>query len=512
LVGDEKSQGQKEGDPVETDPSKGMFTGLRTYLHDLIHLRSLRREMDQVEMWREQTNRETSQPQDDSKVDLGPLLEIIQREESSPLQHPIYLSGLKPSTGSEVDPVKAASQQLIKAERLFFRSLKKYEVAFAQNSYPLAEVLFRFAKIFSNRAEYDRATSYLLKGWAIVEKVGRQKEPLASRILIDLVESSHRSKNYYESDKGFYTLLDLTEEGEGEQSPEMGEILNGLANYFVSCGEYNKATLIFDRALNIFLANGMENHTIFINILNSSGSMYYGLQVFSEAHRLYNLAVVTIEKYHLYSDTNSPILFHNAGLVCCHINRMQEARGLLVKSLVMALQNGQEWVLWKGCYSLSYLFSKEENLPGALFFGKLAVAITLQSWQVSPDQPSEPMDQFLTEHMEKLFEMAQREQEWDLIQEVIAHHTQTQSEIGLEDSWTFFSGEEKTQFQVFLMLSLQVKQVPINLLVNKKHPSQPESGLANSRLKELESGFLKLLARWEIKKVKRPSRLSPLIT
>jgi tetratricopeptide (TPR) repeat protein len=498
-----------EGEAVLT-ASPGVLSSLRRYLHNLFHLRALHRDLDNNTLWGEEGRQEQGAKVPVLPLDIDRIQEIISEEEQQTDHRPIFLSDLIPKEKVlEVDSVieggKGPSQGLIDAERHFFRSLKDYEAAFEQDSFPLVDILYRFAKLFISRGQHDRAVSYLQKAWSISQKADKQSEPIAGIILVHLVEASHRCKNMFESDKGFYSLLEVTEQRGALQTPELGEALNRLANYFVSCGENNKATLIFDRALNVFFFNQQEDHSVYINVLNSSGSMYYGLQVFPEAHRLYELAIRSIEKHDLYTDSNTPILYHNSGLVCCHINRMTEARTRLVRSLITALQNGQEWVLWKSCYSLSYLFFQENTLSGALFFGKLALAITLQSWQGRLDDAPLAIDPFLAEHMENLFQTMGRESEWEEVQEVFSQFIQVPSEGKFEDSLQFFSGEEKTQFQVFLLLSLKVKQVSLSALTEPGiSPSQHQNRPGN-QMEELEVGFLRLLSRWDSKKKGRLS-------
>ena len=510
MVGNAKSNGVKEDSAAKLTADTGVFSGLRVYLHDLIHMRALRRDLDKTALWGDGVDQEEAGEPTVLPLDVDRIQEIIAEEEQKTDYSPIFLSGLirqkqDGDIGQKIAGGKGASQGLIDAERHFFRSLTAYEVAFKNDSFPLADILFRFAKLFSSRGHYDRASSYLQKAWSIIQKTGKQGEPDAGLILVSLVEIAHRCKNFFESDQGFYSLLELTEQRGGLQSPELGEALNGLANYFVSCSEYNKATLVFDRALNVFFLNRQDDHPVFIDILNSSGSMYYGLQIFSEAHQLYELAIRSIETHRLYDDYNTPILYHNSGLVCCHIKQMKDSRIRLVRSMITALQNGQEWVLWKSCYSLSYLFFQEKSMSGAMFFGKLAMAITLQSWQGKPQSFSRSIDPFLSEHMENLFKQADKEQEWEELQQMIVSHVHEQSETELEDSLQFFSAEERVHFQVFLLLSLQVKQIPITALTTKKTNSKDQKKPLGRRLKELEAGFIRLLARWDRKKKGRIS-------
>ncbi|MBF0444466.1 MAG: tetratricopeptide repeat protein [Magnetococcales bacterium] len=508
----ENAKSDDESQKLEAQPfaSVGLFSGLRAYIHDLIHLRAMRRELDSMDMLGGDENVDGRTTQEIMPLDIDRIKEIITNEEIIRDQQPIYLSGLIPqSHGGDLESAtvgtKGASKGLIDAERHLFRAIAEYETAFKNDSYPLVDILFRFARLFVNQGNHERGLSYLQKAWSVTNSAGQQNNLIAGLVLVLLVETAHRCDNLFESDKGFYALLELTELKGEWQVPELGKALNGLANYFVSCSEYNKATLIFDRALNVFFINNQEKHTVYINILNSAGSMYYGLQMFDEAQKLYELAVKSIETHKLYNDANTPILYHNSGLVCCHINRMSESRVRLVRSLITALQNGQEWVLWKACYSLSYLFVQEHKLAGAMFFGKLATAITLQSWQSHPNQPESDriMDQFLAEHMENLFHMMNKEEEWKQIQEVIEFHSQEQSEAQLEDSLQFFSGEEKTQFQLFLLLSLQVKQNPMSVLTENSSSDNGHTQAAGRSLEELESEFLHLLAKWDVKKIGR---------
>ncbi len=494
---------------AELSASSGMFSGLRDYLHDLFHLRSLQDNLDREEAWEERAGVEAGTTPAPLPLDASRIKEIIAEEELNSDTRPIYLSGLIPQSGIDIATggKKKVAQGLIDAERHFFRSLEEYEAAFKKDSFPLADILLRFARLFAGRGHHQRAHSYLQKAWAIIQNAGKQSAPETGLILVMLIEVAHRCKNHFESDQGFYNLLELTEQPGGErlQSPEFGEALNGLANYFVACSEYDKATLVFDRALNVFFKNRLENHPVYIDILNSSGSMYYGLQVFPEAHRLYELAIGSIETHGMYDDYNTPILYHNSGLVSCHLQRMGEARVRLVRSVITALQNGQEWVLWKSCYSLSYLLFQEQSLDGAMFFGKLALAITIQSWQDDAAKQKKALDPFLAEHMEHLFAEAGRVEEWVEIQGVVDRYCNQDTPTDLEDSLQFFDAQQRVHFQVFLMLSLQVKQIPLTAM----NAAMSDGAVANrghdDKIAELERGFMRLLARWHKKK---PGRLA----
>ncbi|MBF0194593.1 MAG: tetratricopeptide repeat protein [Magnetococcales bacterium] len=510
MVGNPKSKIVNQKVDKQSDSSVGVFSGLRAYIHNLFHLRALRHELDNMDMIEGEDSKDKRDTQEIMPLDINRIKEIITNEEIQKDQQPIFLSGLIPqSHGGDLDSTirggKGASRGLIDAERHLFRAIAEYEDAFKNDSNPLVDILLRFAKLFINKGNHERGLSYLQKAWSITNSNGQQRSLNSGLVLVLLVETAHRCENLFDSDKGFYTLLELTEQNGDMQVPELGNALNGLANYFVSCSEYNKATLIFDRALNVFFLNNQENHTVYINILNSAGSMYYGLQMFEEAQKLYELAVKSIESHKLYNDANTPILYHNSGLVCCHIKRMPVSRIRLVRALITALQNGQEWVLWKACYSLSYLFVQENKLEGAMFFGKLATAITLQSWQSNPNQSQSAriLDQYLAEHMENLFHISDKEEEWEQIQQVIEFHAQEQSEAQLEDSLQFFSGEEKTQFQLFLLISLQVKKVSMSVLTDSGSSEKDFTQHFSKRIEELESDFLQLLAKWDVKKISR---------
>ncbi|MBF0384159.1 MAG: tetratricopeptide repeat protein [Magnetococcales bacterium] len=515
MAGNAKSKAAIQKHEDQSLKPSGLFSGLRAYVHDLINMRSLHNELNDRNMLEgDDSTVSISQrdviPLDVIPLDVNRIKEIISNEENQSDQQPIYLSGLIPQTHvGDVDSVvsgrNGASLELIDAERHLFRAIDEYESAFSEDSYPLVDILFRFAKLFVNQGNQERGLSYLQKAWSLANSAGQTNNLITGLVLVLLVETAHRCEELYESDKGFYALLELTEQRGDIQVPELAKALNGLANYFVSCSEYNKATLIFDRALNVFFINNQEDHAEYINILNSAGSMYYGLQMFEEAQKLYELAIKSIEVNKLYDDSNTPILYHNSGLVCCHINLLPESRVLLVRSLITALQNGQEWVLWKACYSLSYLFIQENKLAGAIFFGKLATAITLQSWQSDPNQSqsNKIMDQFLIEHMENLFLMNDKEYEWEQIKEIIKYHADEQSEAHIEDSLQFFSGEEKNQFQLFLLLSLQVKQIPMSALNDNKGSIAENTQSAGRKLEELEADFLQLLAKWDVKKIGR---------
>lgn len=145
------------------------------------------------------------------------------------------------------------------------------------------------------------------------------------------------SATYKEAEALYKRILEIIEELNGTEDPEIAIILNELAHLYNKQGRYKEAEPLFKRALEIMEEKLEMKHPYRVNLLSNIGRFYNDQGRYEEAEPLFKRALEIEDK--IKGDVKwgkyerMAVTFNDYGLLCQALGRYEEAEALFKKSL-----------------------------------------------------------------------------------------------------------------------------------------------------------------------------------
>ena len=222
-----------------------------------------------------------------------------------------------------------------------------------------------------------------------IARVGELENPLDQASILDVMGSAYLAFGLFaEAESTFAEALDLKRGQLGERDPDLVESLVGIATAAQNYPDYERATGLYQQALDILSNAALEEHRPLPVIYNNLGSLQFSQRQYDEAKRWFTRALDEIDKQEGLSDDLKHLRLQRArgltglGTVLLRHGDLDEAEKLMRQALTIHERElgGSHPQTAKTLYSLAICLAEKDDFAGAEAAYRRALVIYRQAY------------------------------------------------------------------------------------------------------------------------------------